>query len=278
MLKLRGTIVVPALAILQVASLAQSPRFSTGSPGVAADQAAHSLFVFLPIINGGTGPASNVRVTAVTLNSAAPSTPNFFPVALGDIGVGQSAIFSTAFSSNGLSVGTQYLLTVQGLYTSSGLTSGFAVNRYLSVPPSSAQPFCSLAFPIPPAHRCDVCIDLSRDANGDGLPDQLVAEIDQIRHRAPSEQTAAIVDMVSRLPYSQKTLDLQAQAAVASLQLDVCDLTDTEKTQLGTKVQGFFDAMITDPGYARAQESTQAILAKDFEISLPVSTIRCSCM
>jgi len=145
--------------------------------------------------------------------------------------------------------------------------------------PEDKLPFCSPAFQVPPAQPCGprrdhgsgkVCIDLSQDADGDGLPDELVDAIDQILHSAPSEQTAAIFEMVRRLPYSQRTLDLQAKVAVASLQLDVCTLTDAERDKLAMKVQDFLDAMMTDPGYARAQEAIQAILTKDFEVQFPV--------
>jgi hypothetical protein len=163
-------------------------------------------------------------------------------------------------------------------------------------PQISGTPFCRPAFRIPPARRCvvprhqrshdasdrddddrsgghdrsKVCIDLSQDADGDGLPDALVAAIDHIRNLAPSKQNAAILDMVSRLPYSQRTLNLAAEAAVATLQLEACNPTDAQQNQLAKKLQSLLDAMMTDPEYVRAQEAIQAILEKDFEIKFPV--------
>jgi hypothetical protein len=82
-------------------------------------------------------------------------------------------------------------------------------------------------------------------------------------------QTAAILDLVSRLPYSESTLNLQAQAALATLQLEDCNPTDAQQNQLATKLQGLLDAMMTDPEYVRAQEAIQAILEKDFETQFP---------
>jgi hypothetical protein len=162
------------------------------------------------------------------------------------------------------------------------------------LPQISGKPFCRPAFRITPARRCllsrhprtrddwnkdddrsgghersKVCIDLNRDVDGDGLPDELLAAIDNIRDLPPSGQTAAIVDLVSRLPYSQATLNLQAEAAVATLQLEQCDPSAPLRDQLATKLQDLLDAMTADPQYTKAQKSIQEILARDFAFQFP---------
>jgi hypothetical protein len=166
----------------------------------------------------------------------------------------------------------------------------------LTIPQISGKPsYCSPGFRIPPAQRCTkssqtpksrksrvipgdlngplqpkVCIDLTLDLDDDGLPDELVAAIDHIRQLPPSRQTAAILELVTRLPYSESTLNLQAQAALATLQLEGCNLNEVQQHQLATKLQDLLDAMTTDPEYTAAQQFIKAILAKDFAVQFPV--------
>lgn len=118
--------------------LAQSPAFSTQVPesGVIGS----SFVVLLPVTNTGTGAATLVQVTTVTVGGVAATSPSL-PLLLGSIGPGDSNQLVLQFDSSRLTVGGRYLLTIRGNYQSGGSTLGFSVNRILSVavPGSSAQ-------------------------------------------------------------------------------------------------------------------------------------------
>lgn len=111
--------------------LAQAPRFSTGTPDVLNSENRVSLT--LPLLNIGTGTATNVQVTSITLGSATRLSPPL-PIFLGDLGVDNTVSVYGRFSSNGLNVGSNYLVTVRGTYQSDGTTFGFTVNRYVAIP------------------------------------------------------------------------------------------------------------------------------------------------
>jgi PEP-CTERM motif len=130
-------LVVALLAVTCRVSTAQisAVRFVTTSPGLAIPGA--TLMVSLPLTNDGTVNAINVQVTGATLQTAPLTAPASFPVALGTIPPAGSAVFEASFNASALAQNTQYLLTVRGTYEVGGLTGGFAVNRFIQLPPTS---------------------------------------------------------------------------------------------------------------------------------------------
>jgi len=110
-------------------------RFTTGLPGFG--RTGSTLMVAVPITNSGTLDALNVQVTGVTLGTALVMSPTIFPVAIGTIASGHQAVFQASVAASPLAQSTPYLLTVRGTYQTGGATAGFAVNRFVTVPPAS---------------------------------------------------------------------------------------------------------------------------------------------
>jgi hypothetical protein len=118
--------------------LVQAPRFSTVEPGLLNSDG--ELTVSLPILNIGTADASNIRVTSISLGSAVRLSPQGLPLFVGNLGTHNTTSIAARFSLSGLSVGGRYLMMVQGTYETNNATYGFAVNRYIVVPPPSPPP------------------------------------------------------------------------------------------------------------------------------------------
>lgn len=119
-------------------ALALAPRFSTSTPGILNTEGRVSFS--MPLLNIGDAAAGNLRVTSITLGSATRSNPASFPLILGDLGATNSVSVNAVFANTGLLVGGKYLVTIRGSYESGGSTYGFAVNRYIIVPPPVAAP------------------------------------------------------------------------------------------------------------------------------------------
>jgi len=118
--------------------LAEAPRFSTAAPGLLNSDG--ELTISLPLLNIGTADATNVKVTKISLGSAARTSPAGLPLPVGDVPFNGTSSISPRFSTAGLIVGGKYLLTVQGTYEANNITSGFAVNRYIVLPAPSQAP------------------------------------------------------------------------------------------------------------------------------------------
>lgn len=141
---------------------AQSARFTTGAP-TQTKTIDNTLTVLLPLVNSGTGAATNVRATQITLASASRLTPfqTALPVALGQAGTinaNQTATLNLRFDASAQVTGARYLLTVRGTYVSEGATYGFAVNRYLTSP--------AVTQPAPCAVPAQLRTDLNAAAQG----------------------------------------------------------------------------------------------------------------
>jgi hypothetical protein len=80
-----------------------------GEPGL--DEEDGTLFVALQIINEGTAVAANVQVRSIELDAATRITPDAFPVTLGDIVAGESAVLDASFTRN---IGSVEVNTVSG--------------------------------------------------------------------------------------------------------------------------------------------------------------------
>lgn len=102
------------------------------------------LFVSMPLSNAGAEIAPHVFVTGITLGTAQRTSPQLFPVYIGQLTSGNSGLARARFRSVGMVPGQRLLLTVRGTYGSSGDQLGFAVNRYVTVPPMTALPVTPL--------------------------------------------------------------------------------------------------------------------------------------
>lgn len=91
-------------------------------------------------------------------------------------------------------------------------------------------------------------IDLTQDANQDGIPDALAREVALVA--TSKDKEAAIADMVNRLPYSPETRALQRQAQLLHQQL-----MQTKDEQTARKIIDelfvLSDKMMADPNYAK---------------------------
>jgi hypothetical protein len=122
------------IATLPFRASAQSPVFVTQTP--ISGNSGNSFFVFLPVANIGSGDATNMQVTAVTLSHlGAPATATLLPATLpfvtgsGFLGTTGVRTLDLEFDSTKLVTGNTYLLTLRGTYQVGGKTLGFALNR-----------------------------------------------------------------------------------------------------------------------------------------------------
>ncbi len=121
------------------------PNFLTQTPTVLNVEDSNVLAITLPILNSGDASADNLKVTEISLQSASPVNGFGVPVHIGKFAAGNVFKVSAQFSSNTLSVGSIYLLTVSGVYTVFDAVHGFTVNRQLTVPPSQPSPVSYLS-------------------------------------------------------------------------------------------------------------------------------------
>jgi hypothetical protein len=134
--------------------LTGAPVLSTRTPGVL--NTANTVSFSLPILNTGSGPATNVFIRDIRLGSATRLVPAHFPVFAGTCLVDNLIFANARFSGDGLIVGGTYLMTVAGTYQLQGVTYAFKVDRFVVIP--SPQP--------PPLNLLQAHIDV---AVGSGL-------------------------------------------------------------------------------------------------------------
>jgi hypothetical protein len=109
----------------------QSASLAAGPPTFWSSS--NSLFVIFPVVNNGTGTASNVQITSISLTSqggvvASVTAPASFPLLLGDINSGLLAAADFTFDGTNLIAGNQYLLTASSTYQASGSTVNLSVS------------------------------------------------------------------------------------------------------------------------------------------------------
>jgi hypothetical protein len=110
------------------------PAFSTQPPIVG--NSGSTFFVFLPVANIGTGPATNMQLTSIALTylgapAAVTTQPATLPYTTGSgyLAPGGVRKLDLEFNNTGLVGGNTYLLTLRGTYQTNGSTYGFALNR-----------------------------------------------------------------------------------------------------------------------------------------------------
>jgi hypothetical protein len=137
---------------------AQGSSFATQNPTVISG-AGKTLGINLPVENNGTAAVANLNVTAVELSKATLLAPTVLPVLFGNIAGGASFTVRATFNVRNLTVGTKYLLTVRGTYSASNQTFGFAVNRYITIPPPPTI--------VIGVNTTDQLLEQARSPNGD---------------------------------------------------------------------------------------------------------------
>lgn len=115
---------------------AKSPRFITGNADILHSEG--KLAVSVPLINRGTGVASNIRITDISLDDATRLDPAGMPVFLGTLATNNLVLVNARFDASGLTLGRKYLVQIQGTYESGDATFRFVVNRSIVVPTPEA--------------------------------------------------------------------------------------------------------------------------------------------
>jgi hypothetical protein len=109
---------------------------SMDQPGLAIEDR-NTLLIAFPMINKGTATAYNVKITAISLQSAKLIRPVAFPIELGTLVLRVRAVGEAAFLGSRLLPNQRYLLEVKGTYVVVGKTINFSVHRYISLPPAA---------------------------------------------------------------------------------------------------------------------------------------------
>ena len=108
-------------------------KLTAGSPG-ASIEGRDRIVVALPIINEGGGPASNVRVTGISLQGGTLVEPAKLPVDLGTIQPNESATLFATFGKGQFNPGQTYVIKVEGTF---GRQIRFALDHPVRLPPDS---------------------------------------------------------------------------------------------------------------------------------------------
>lgn len=128
----------------QKQNIASKAEIVIGNPQVTYSSSS-TLTISLPLTNQGKETASGVQLTEIQLQGGAtpstPASPNAFPATVGDIAVGQTVVVNVQFKSvdqragsKGLTVGKNYPLQVQGVFTSSNSSSKFKQTTVITIP------------------------------------------------------------------------------------------------------------------------------------------------
>ncbi len=108
-------------------------------------------------------------------------------------------------------------------------------------------------------------IDLSIDANGDGVPDQLLAEMQKFR-TAMSEASSsedyrtALEELESRLPYSSQVKQLQTQ--MRNLQQQLEKSPSSSQQEIFRQLDSIQQKIYADPSYLKVQEAMMKVYPK----------------
>lgn len=99
----------------------------------------------IPVMNVGEVGLANVRITSITLGTAARTSPPGFPIVIGPLlGASTSSPIAARFAGAGIAPGSNLLLIVRGSYTLNGTALGLTLSRYVRVPAAGALPPGSL--------------------------------------------------------------------------------------------------------------------------------------
>ncbi len=106
-------------------------------------------------------------------------------------------------------------------------------------------------------------IDLSIDANKDGVSDQLLVEMQKFRKviasaSGPEQYQAAFQKLEERMPYSQNVKQLQAQQRQLQKQLEGSGYNEQSYRQLSA----LQEKMFKDPSYTKVQAAMSKVYQK----------------
>lgn len=120
-----------------MAALSPTPSFITFTPTLI--NTGTRLYVHQSVGNVGAATAHKMTVSGITLGTATRISPAAFPLVLGDLGPSNNISVAARFSLQGLAPGAKVLLIIRGTYQHANVTLGFAVNRFIVVPPLTTQ-------------------------------------------------------------------------------------------------------------------------------------------
>jgi hypothetical protein len=108
-------------------------------------------------------------------------------------------------------------------------------------------------------------IDLSIDANNDGVSDQLLVEMQKFRKviasaSAPEQYQAAFQKLEDRMPYSNNVKQLQAQQRQLQKQMEAANGEYNE--QRYRQLSALQEKMFKDPSYTKVQEAMSKVYQK----------------
>jgi hypothetical protein len=109
-------------------------------------------------------------------------------------------------------------------------------------------------------------IDLNIDADGDGVPDQLLAVMKTFNKamgsaKTPQEYEAALQNMESRLPYSDRVRQLQAQQKNLQKQIGTVS-NETQGQAIYRQLDSLQQEIFKDPSYTKVQEAMSKVYSK----------------
>jgi hypothetical protein len=123
-------------------NLTQFPRFAIKTPDVL--NSAGRLAFSIPLVNIGTGVASDLVLTSIRLSPSSRVEPAL-PLLLGDLAPNNVTAINASFVAGPLTPGNSYLVTVRGTYSANGLTHPLAINTNVLVPTAVAPPVALLS-------------------------------------------------------------------------------------------------------------------------------------
>jgi hypothetical protein len=109
-------------------------------------------------------------------------------------------------------------------------------------------------------------IDLSVDTNGDGIPDQLLAEMKKFRATIAKANSSEVYEtafrqLESRLPYSNQVKQLQAQQRQLQKQLENSK-GGAASEQTYRQLSALQEKIYKDPSYTKVQEAMSKVYRK----------------
>lgn len=130
---------VAGLALICTFSLSAQVRLASDEPEISRS-ADRKVTIGFTIINAGADNATSVQVTDSVLNGITQVDPLALPISVGNIAAGGGKeTVGFVFAGTGLIPGFRYLMTVRGNYTTATGILGFALNRYVVIPPASGS-------------------------------------------------------------------------------------------------------------------------------------------
>jgi hypothetical protein len=109
-------------------------------------------------------------------------------------------------------------------------------------------------------------VDLSVDADGDGVPDQLLAVMKTFNQamssaKTPQEYEVALQRLENQLPYSDNVKRLQAQQRELQKQLGTGG-NDAQNQALYKRLDNVQQQIFQDPSYTKVQEAMSKVYSK----------------